>query len=58
VRASGNGVKWQCIDEENNKDTGIGRDPNKVVLANYAFPERERETFFDSKNLCKAGRWT
>jgi hypothetical protein len=47
VRASGNDVKWRCIGEENNKDTGIGRDPNKVVLANYAFPERERETFFE-----------
>jgi hypothetical protein len=55
VRTSENGVKWPCIDDKNNK--GTGKDPNKVVfVANYAFPERETETFFDSKNLWKAGR--
>jgi hypothetical protein len=49
-------VEWRRVDDEHNKGTA-SKNPNEVVLvANYAFPERETESCFDSKNLRKAGR--
>lgn len=46
-----NRMEWRCIDDEHDKST-TRNNPDKVVLvANYAFPERETNLCLDSKDL-------
>ena len=47
-------MEWRCVDDKH-YESATRNDPNEVVLvANYAFPEREADFCLDSKDLREA----
>lgn len=49
-----NRMEWRCVDDKH-YESATRNDPNEVVLvANYAFPEREADFCLDSKDLREA----